>query len=424
MTIASRAANKLAERRGADPTLPWGNSQPPTNGQLGMPVAGVSVSEKTVLSIAAAYSCLRVISDAVATLPLYNYVGSKDKKREVAKPSVLVQPYAEVTRVTWFSQATISLVGRGNVFGQIVERDTNLYPAQIKLIHPDNAQVRRLTDGTREYKYFGKTIPPDDVFHVPYLSVPGSLVGLNPVEYLRYTFALAHAADLYGGAFFQNSAFPSGLISVEGDLEEEEVLALQQDWNQQHQGIGQAHRIGVITGGADFHAISIAPEDAQFIESRQLSRAEIATLFGVPPHMIGDVDRTSSWGMGIEQQERMFNNTTLNGILQRFSEAFSSNEVTPNGQYAEFDLSDRYKGDMLTRYQAYVLGRNGGWLNADEIRAMEGQSAIPEGKGTDYLQPLNMGVLSGPGAPPNPIEQPKPPTSGGEPQPPGGLDGQ
>ena len=254
------------------------------------------------------------------------------------------------------------------------------------------------------------------MFHIPYLSVPGALVGLNPVEYLRYTFALAHAADLYGGAFFQNSAFPSGLISVEGDLEEDEVLALQQDWNQQHQGIGQAHRIGVITGGADFHAISIAPEDAQFIESRQLSRAEIATLFGVPPHMIGDVDRTSSWGMGIEQQERMFNNTTLNGILQRFSEAFSSNEVTPNGQYAEFDLSDRYKGDMLTRFQSYVLGRNGGWLNSDEIRAFEGQAPIPDGAGQDYLQPLNMGVL---GQVPDPM---KPPTSGGEPQSPGGLD--
>ena len=416
MTIASRAASKLAERRGADPTLPWGNSQPPTNGQLGSPIAGVNVSEKTVLSIAAAYSCLRVISDAVATLPLYTFVGEQEKRRSVAKPSVLVQPYAEITRVTWFSQATISLVGRGNVFGQIVERDSNLYPAQIKLVHPDNAQVRRLADGTPQYKYFGKTIPIDDVFHIPYLSVPGALVGLNPVEYLRYTFALAHAADLYGGAFFENSAFPSGLISAEGDLEEDEVLALQQDWNQQHQGIGQAHRIGVITGGADFHAISIAPEDAQFIESRQLSRAEIATLFGVPPHMIGDVDRTSSWGMGIEQQERMFNNTTLNGILQRFSEAFSSNEVTPNGQYAEFDLSDRYKGDMLTRFQSYVLGRNGGWLNSDEIRAFEGQAPIPDGAGQDYLQPLNMGVL---GQVPDPM---KPPTSGGEPQSPGGLD--
>jgi len=386
-----------------------------------MPVAGVQVSEKTVLSIAAAYSCLRVISDAVATLPLYNYIGTKAKKREVTKPGVLVKPYAECTRITWFTQATISLVGRGNVFGQIVERDTNLYPAQIKLIHPDNAQVRRVTSGANsgqvEYKYFGKTVPIDDVFHIPYLSVPGALVGLNPVEYLRYTFALAHAADLYGGAFFQNSAFPSGLISVEGDLEEDEVLALQQDWNQQHKGIGQAHRIGVITGGADFHAISIAPEDAQFIESRQLSRAEIATLYGVPPHMIGDVDRTSSWGMGIEQQERMFNNTTLNGILQRFSEAFSDNNVTPNGQYAEFDLADRYKNDILTESQADVLARNGGWMNVDEIRARRGLAPLPDGKGTDYLMPLNMGVLG--------QDHPamKPPTSGGEPQPPGGLDG-
>lgn len=384
---------------------------------LGSPVAGVNVTEKTALAIAATYRCALILADAVATLPFDVFRGAKEAKSRLAKPPVLLSPYSEILPISWWTQAVVSLTLRGNFYGHIIARDNRLYPSQIKPVHPDQVRVRRLADGTPEWRFAGEVVPADDVFHVPYLSVPGGLVGLNPIEYLRHTFGLAHAAEMYGAAFFQNSAFPSGLISVEGDLETDEVLALQQDWNQGHQGIGQAHRIGVITGGADFHAISIAPEDAQFIQSRDLSRAEIAMTFGIPPHMIGDVDRTTSWGMGIEQQERMFNNSTLNGILHRFAQAFSSNDVTPNGQYLEFDMSERYKGDQLTRFQAYVLARNGGWMNVDEIRAAEGQAPVPDGKGVDYLMPLNMGILG--------ADHPamaKPPTSGGEPQPPAGLD--
>jgi HK97 family phage portal protein len=422
VTLAARAAAKFAEQRGADPTTPWGDTTPPTNGMLGSPVAGVTVSEKTALGVAAVYSCLRVASDAVATTPFDVYTGIGDAKSTVRKPPVLVQPDVEMLAITWWVMAVVSLLLRGNVFGQIIARDTNLYPTQIKLIHPDQVVVRRTSDGTPEFRYHGTVVDLDDVFHIPYIAVPGAITGINPIQYLRYTFGLAHAADLYGGAFFQNSANPSLAIEYPNDLEPEEALALARTFEQQHQGIGQAHLPAVVTEGAKIVPISISPKDSQFLESRQFSRAEIATIFGIPPHMIGDVDRTTSWGMGIEQQERMFNNTTLSGILTRFQQAFSANSVTPKGQRVEFDLSQRYMNDVLTESQADVLARNGGWLNVDEIRARRGLAPLPNGAGKDYLMPLNMGILGDDHPAMQPKNQPAPPTAGGEPQPPTGLD--
>jgi hypothetical protein len=124
--------------------------------------------------------------------------------------------------------------------------------------------------------------------------------------------------------------------------------------------------------------------------------------------------------MGIEQQERMFNNTTLSGITGRLAGAFSDDLVTPPGVYQEFDMAERYKNDVLTEAQADVLARNGGWMNVDEIRARRGLGPLPDGAGEDYLMPLNMGILGEDHPAMQP--KPKPPTAGGEPQPPGALD--
>ena len=417
MGLAESVLASPIEKRGADGRLPWGDSTPPTNGMLGSPVAGVTVSEKTALAIAAVYACIRLLGDAVATLPFDVYRGENEARAKQRKPAVLIQPYSEMLPITWWCQAVTSLILRGNFFGQIISRDTRLYPSQIKPIHPDQVTVRRLSDGSPEWRFCGQVVDPDDVFHIPYLSVPGAITGLNPIQYLRYTLALAHAADLYGGAFFQNSANPSLILEYPGDLEPEEALKLAQTWEATHQGIGQAHLPGVVTGGVTAKAISLSPKDSQFIEARGFSRQEITTLiFGVPPHMVGDVDRTTSWGMGIESQERLFNNSTLSGITTRFKQAFSQDSVTPAGQYVQFDMSERYKSDMLTRFQSYVLARNGGWMNVDEIRAHEGEAPVPDGAGQDYLMPLNMGILG--------QDHPAmaPPISGGEPQPPDGLD--
>ena len=382
MALIGRALAPMLDRRGANPTLPWGDSTPPAPSMLGGAVAGTTVTEKTALQVAAVYGSIGVISDAVSTLPL-NLLSSLDaaKRKRLAPSQLLIQPYSEMSLIDWLVQYCTSLALRGNFYGLIVSRDKQTkFPTQIKPIHPDFARVRRMPDGTIEYRFHNEVIPADNVFHIRYISVPESMVGLNPIEYLRNTLGLARAADLYGASFFQNSALPSGIISVEDDMDEEAVLDLKQQWIQMHQGIGQANMPAVLSGDAKFQAISINPEDAQFLGSRQFSQGEISgMIFRVPPHMIGIVDRTTSWGTGIMQQEQGFVTNTLGGYLTRLENALTA--LHPDGQYVRFDLTQRLRGDKVQRYQAYALGIEGGWLCADDIRKEEDMAPLPNGQG-------------------------------------------
>lgn len=386
-----RRAGGLLERRGA--AIPWGDSTPPSNGSLGGSVAGTAVTERTALQVAAVYGSIGVLCDSIATLPVELFNSLDPARRKRLPPSQLLkQPYVEISRQDWFVQYTASLGLRGNFFGHIIERDEDYYPTQIKPVHPDQARVRRVAwgpgAGRPEYRFNGQPVPTDDVFHVRYLSMPGELVGMNPIEYLRHTLGLARAQELYGAAYFENSANPGGQIVVPDDLDPEETLALAQNWLAAHQGIGRSNLPAVLTGGAEFKPISITPEDSQFLESRQFSQSQISgMIFRVPPHMIGIVDRSTSWGTGIEQQERGFVTNTLAGYYGRAEEALTA--IHPQNRYVRFNLAERLRGDTLQRYQAYALGVAGGWLCQDDVRANEHMAPLPDGLGQTYLMPIN-----------------------------------
>lgn len=410
------------ERRGAPGNLPWGDSTPPFNGSLGNPSSGTVITEKSALGLATVWACVTLLADEVATLPVYESTGDTPgtRKRLPLEP-VLASPYEApgFSRLDWWACGQMSIDLRGNFFGLVVDRDKRLYPTQIQPWHPDKVRVQRLPSGEVEYRYGGTVVDIDDVFHVRGYSMPGQVVGMNPIEMMRNTLGLARAADLYGGAFFSNSAFPSGVITVEEDLDENETLALFRSWTQAHQGIGQAHLPAVLTGGAEFHALSLAPEDAQFIESRQLGRTEIQMIWRVPPHMTGDVDRSTSWGTGIEEQELGFTIHTLGPRLERWKQAFE--QIMPPGRKVGFDMSHRLRGSTLQRFQAWTLARNGGWMNVDDIRGKEDEAPLPDGAGQAYLQPLNFAAVGqsappgmNPGAPmPNPMAPPATLPTGG-----------
>jgi HK97 family phage portal protein len=292
----------------------------------------------------------------------------------------------------------MSMALRGNFYGHIVERDQDLFASQIKPIHPDHAQVRRAPAGTAntgapEYRFHGKPVKTDDVFHIRFLSLPGSLTGLNPIEHLRVTLGLAIAQERYGASYFRNSANPSGTIEVEEDLGDDEALALARQWMQAHQGVDQANLPAVLTGGAKFNPISITPQDSQFLESRSYSGADISgKIFRVPPHMVGIVDRSTSWGTGIEQQEMGFARNTLSGYYGRLEEGMTA--LTPGRGYVRFSLAERLRGDALQRAQKNSLGVLGGWLCADDVRDEEGMPPVPDGMGKNYMVPINSELLA------------------------------
>jgi HK97 family phage portal protein len=423
VSLIRRAAVAL-ERRGADPRLPWGDSTPPTNGALGGAVEGTTVNEKAALQVAAVYGSLGVICDSMAMLRLELFNSLDPAQRRRLPPSqLLTQPYVEISRMDWIVQYTMSVGLRGNFYGHVIERDPELYPTQIKPIHPDNARVQRVPygrdKGKLEYRFDGQVVPTDDVFHVRYLSVPGAIVGLNPIEYLRHTLGLARAQDLYGAAYFQNSANPGGQIVVPDDLDPEETLGLAKAWLAAHQGIGQSNIPAVLTGGAEFKPISITPEDSQFLESRQFSQSQISgMIFRVPPHMIGIVDRSTSWGTGIEQQERGYVTNTLSGYYGRLEEALTA--VHPPNRFVRANLSERLRGDTLQRYQAHSLGIAAGFLCQDDARAAEGMAPLPDGLGETYLMPINAEPLKQAVQDSIGASQQSPPPGGGNEEPQGG----
>jgi HK97 family phage portal protein len=175
---------------------------------------------------------------------------------------------------------------------------------------------------------------------------------------------------------------------MKGEADEEDVIALARQWKAAHQGIGMASMPAVVTEDTEVETISINPEDAQFLESRQFSQGEISgMIFRVPPHMIGIVDRTTSWGTGIEQQEMGFTRNTLTGYLTRGERMMTA--LHPPGQYVKFDLSERLRGDRLQRAQARALEIASATLLPDEARAEEDRPPLPGGIGQTAIAPIN-----------------------------------
>lgn len=392
-----------------NPGMQWGSTAPPTNGQAsGMAAAGVTMSEQHALQLLACWGSVSIISDALSCLPINQWRLVNGEAVRMDPAPVVEQPWSELTRSTFIGQGTVSMALRGNLFGEVASRDPNtLMPDQVRLVHPDHAKViRNRESGQIEVRYNNKLVTPDNVTRALALSVPEGIVGLNPVEYLRNSLGLARAQELMGGAFYANSARPDGVIEVADDLDPSETVALAKEWAQAHSGIGNAFLPAVLTNGAKFNPITMSLQDAQFLEQMQFSASAISgMIWRVPPHMLGIVDKTTSWGKGIEQQEIGFVVNTLGIWIRRWEDLIRS--WLPKGQFVTFDLSERLRGDTLQRWSTYQIGRVIGAMNNVEIRKAE-RMPIP----TD---PDELAALSDYGAPLNsaPIK-PTGPSEGGD----------
>jgi hypothetical protein len=183
---------------------------------------------------------------------------------------------------------------RGEFLGHVVERDRLLYPTQIKPIHNDYAAIRRLANGSLEYRFYGSVVPLADVVHVRFQSTPGNIRGLNPIQVCAMSFGLAIAQDRYAESFFLNSATPRGVIQVPGSLDLVETKKMLRSWLAAHQGINQANLPAILTEGSEFKPITISPNDSQLLEALQFSESRVCgRIFRVPPHMVGIVERTT-----------------------------------------------------------------------------------------------------------------------------------
>lgn len=404
MSITSRIRGRSQQRM----YLPSGAGDPwaiPSNGSLAAwTPAGVPVTEDTAMQLLVVSACVRILANAVAGLPLdaVQMTGLTRKQLDPAPP-IISDPFGGLnnqafpTRRTGLVQLMISLLLRGNGYAVVVARDSLMRPTRLRVIHPDRVAVGLNDDGSRYYEINRRPVDTVDMIHVIGMSMPEAPIGMSVISYARTAIGLGLAAEEFGARFFGSGAHLSGVIEIPGDLDKDRARQVKENWQAAHTGLRHAHEVGVLTGGAKWAPISVTPEDAQFLGTRAAQNLDIAMLFGVPPHMLGQVDRTTSWGTGIEQQSLGFLKYTLSNWIGLFEETWSP--MLPPRQIARFNVAGLLRTDTAGRYAAYMQARNGAWMTIDEIRALEDMEPLPNGKGSDPFAPLNSAHATGSSGP-------------------------
>jgi HK97 family phage portal protein len=333
--------------------------------------AGVLVGTDQAMRLSAVWACVRLLADSVSTLPVD--VFQRGQRAPLEPPPLLVAPAAAWALHDWLEAVMRSLLLRGNAYGLVVARGTDLRPTQVELIHPDQMGVRVTDEGLIDYRLGGKPLAPEDVWHVKAYRMAGLVVGLSPVEYARQAIGLGLAAEKFGAQFFGDNATPGGVLETDVDLDDDAAADLKERWKAL---LGNRRDIAVMDNGLRFRQVTIAPEEAQFVETQKLNVASIARVFGVPPEMIaGDVGNSLTYA-NVEQRALDFLTFGLRPWLVRLEAAVGS--LLPQGQYLRFNSGALLKATLKDRYEAHEIGLRAGFLTVNEVRELEDRPPLED----------------------------------------------
>jgi HK97 family phage portal protein len=336
--------------------------------------AGEAVTTDRALKLSAVWACTRLLSDSVSSLPLDVY--RRGERTPLATPPPLLQrPSADFELADWLAAAIMSLLVKGNCYGLITARSgAGMLPAQVDLVHPDRMGVTVNDQGRITYRLLGDELDPADVWHVRAHVFAGVPVGLSPVEYARETIGLGLAAERYGAKFFGDSAIPSGVLTSEQRITQENAEELKERWEARHKG---RRRIAVLGDGARFQPVTIPNDQAQWIESQQFNVNAIARIFGVPGEMVGGQTAGPLAYSSPEQRSADFLQYSVRPWLSRLERAVT--RLLPRNQFARFNADAIVRVDLKTRYEAHEIGLRAGFLTLAEVRELEDRPPLPEG---------------------------------------------
>ena len=372
--------------------------------RFGYSSSGKAVNVKSSMQITAVYACVRILSETIAQMPLHLYqVTDNGATAAVKHPLYRVlhdEPNPEMTSFVFRETLMSHLLLWGNAYAQIIRNGRGeviaLYP-----LMPDRMTVDR-DDKTGKIVYYytkttedPKTIPngttklsASDVLHVPGLGFDG-LVGYSPIAMAKNAVGIALATEEYGSAFFANGATPSGVLEYPGKLQD--PAAVRESWKSVYGGSSNSNSVAVLEEGMKYTPISISPEQAQFLETRKFQINEIARIFRIPPHMIGDLEKSSF--SNIEQQSLEFVKYTVDPWAKRWEQAINRVLLRPEEKpqyFAEFNVNGLLRGDYQSRMSGYATARQNGWMSANDIRRLENQDLLPPEIGDVYLVNGNM----------------------------------
>ena len=380
---------------------------------FGGSAAGKRVNERSAMQMTAVYSCVRILAEAVAGLPLhlYRYKDDGSKEKALNHPLYLLlhdEPNPEMSSFVFRETLMTHLLLWGNAYAQIIRNGRGEVMALYPLM-PDRMAVDRDDKGRLYYEYTTSAddapiskgsivrLKPSDVLHIPGLGFDG-LVGYSPIAMAKNAIGLAIATEEYGSKFFANGAQPSGVLEHPGTIKDPQRV--RDSWMSQFGGSANSNKIAVLEEGLKYTPISISPEQAQFLETRKFQINEIARIFRVPPHMVGDLEKSSF--SNIEQQSLEFVKYTLEPWLVRWEQSiqrilFSADEK--KRYFVRFNVEGLLRGDYASRMNGYAVVRQNGWMSANDIRELENLDRIPAEEGGDlYLINGNMLPLKDAGA--------------------------
>lgn len=371
--------------------------------------AGKNVTERSAMQMTAVYSCVRVLSEAVAGLPLhlYKYRSDGGKEKALKHPLYFLlhdEPNPEMTSFVFRETLMTHLLLWGNAYAQVIRNGKGEVVALYPLM-PNRMSVDRDENGRLYYKYYRGNdeairnkeyevvLSPYDVLRIPGLGFDG-LVGYSPIAMAKNAIGLAIATEEYGAKFFANGAAPSGVLEHPGTLKNPDKV--RESWNATFGGSHNANKVAVLEEGMKYSPISISPEQAQFLETRKFQINEIARIFRVPPHMVGDLEKSSF--SNIEQQSLEFVKYTLEPWLVRWEQSMVRSLLTANEKqeyFIKFNVDGLLRGDYASRMSGYATARQNGWMSANDIRELENLDRIPAEDGGDlYLINGNMTKLA------------------------------
>ena len=380
---------------------------------MGGSTAGKNVNERSAMQMTAVYACVRILSEAIAGLPLHMYHYKDDGGKEKAFDHNLYhllhdEPNPEMTSFVFRETLMTHLLLWGNAYAQIIRNGKGeviaLYP-----LMPNRMTVNRDSNGMLYYQYQKSNddaptmegssviLSPSEVLHVPGLGFDG-LVGYSPIAMAKNAIGLSMAAEEYGAKFYANGAAPSGVLEHPGVLKD--PAKVRDSWNAAFGGSSNSHKVAVLEEGLKYTPISISPNEAQFLETRKFQIDDIARIFRVPPHMVGDLEKSSF--SNIEQQSLEFVKYTLDPWVVRWEQSLyrallSSDEK--NTYFFKFNLEGLLRGDYQSRMQGYSIGIQNGFMCPNDVRELENLDLIPdELGGNKYMVNGNMVDLANVGA--------------------------
>lgn len=379
-----RWLRNLARRNDVQASRAWGGRQ-----------AGEFVNADTALQLSAVWACVRVISETIGALPWHTYekmpAGKRTsrERRDGDVPWLLqTQANPEMTALAFRETITAHALTWGNGYAEI-ERTSDDRPKWLWLITPDRVTPERTAAGGLQYRIHNGSqadsfILARDMFHLRGLSFDG-LVGYSPIAIAARSLGHTMALEKFGAKFFANGAHPGAVLEHPGKLSTDAHKNLQDSVAAQISG-DNALKPFILEEGMKWSGMTIPPEEAQFLESRKFQVSEICRWFRVPPHMVADLDKATF--SNIEHQQLEFVTHSLVPWCRRFETEADIKLFRRGNVYTKLELAGLLRGDLKARYDAYAVGRQWGWLSANDVRDLEDMNPVDGGE--DYLAPMNM----------------------------------